>query len=165
VLLVCSTKEKPESGKPVAVQKVLRTDDVSLSAAQVVELYDLRWQIELFFKELKSTRGFAQYRFAEFTKVEGWVQACLVTFVYLEWYRARQLRRRGLSPPEQRWWQGQRSHGLCQALRQEAEDQDLGQLFEWAQTRTGLKKLKKCLRAARPLEYRKPRKNQRKRAA
>src|SRR5262249_39538417 len=26
----------------------------------------------------------------------AWVQACLIAFVYLEWYRARQLRRRGL---------------------------------------------------------------------
>jgi len=165
VLLVFSTKEKPPSGKPVVVQKILMTDDVALSARQVVELYDLRWQIELFFKELKSTLGFHQYRFAEFAKVEGWVQACLVTFVYLEWYRARQLRRPGTSAEARRWWQWQRSHGLCQALRQEAEDHDLDQLFAWAQTRTGLKKLKKCLRAARPLEYRKPRKNQRNRAA
>lgn len=165
VLLVFSTKAKPEVGKPVAVQKVLMTDDVSLSAARVVELYDLRWQIELFFKELKGTLGFHQYRFAQFAKVAGWVQACLATFVYLEWYRARQLRRRGLSGPARRWWQGQRSHGLCQALRQEAEGHDLGQLLAWAQTRTGLKKLKKCLRAARPLEYRKPQKSQRKRAA
>jgi Transposase DDE domain len=165
VLLVFSTKTKPELGKPVVVQKILMTDDVSLSAARVVELYDLRWQIELFFKELKGTLGFHQYRCAEFAKVEGWVQACLVTFVYLEWYRARQLRRRGRSDQERRWWQWQRSHGLCQALRQEAEDHDLGQLLEWAQTRTGLKKLKKCLRAARPLEYRTPRKNQREHAA
>ncbi len=165
VLLVFSTKEKPESGKPVVVQKVLMTDDVSLSAARLVELYDLRWQIELFFKELKGTLGFHQYRFVEFVKVEGWVQSCLVTFVYLEWYRARQVRRCGLAATERRWWQWQRSHGLCQALRQEAEDHDLDQLLEWAQTRTGLKKLKKCLRAARPLEYRKPQKNQRKHPA
>jgi hypothetical protein len=75
------------------------------------------------------------------------------------------LRRRGLAEKERAWWLWQRSHGLCQALRQEAEDQDLDQLLEWAQTRTGLKKLKKCLRAARPLEYRKPQKNKRERAA
>jgi hypothetical protein len=121
--------------------------------------------MELFFKELKSTLGFHQYRFREFTKVEGWVQSCLVTFVYLEWYRACQLRRRGLSAKERAWWQCQRSHGLCQALRQEAEDHDGEQLLSWSETRTGLKKLKRCLREARPLEYRKPKKNKRKRAA
>jgi hypothetical protein len=165
VLLVFSTEIKPEPGKPVVVQKVLMTDDASLSAARVVGLYDLRWQIELFFKELKGTLGFHQYRFAAFAKVAGWVQACLVTFVYLEWYRARQLRRRGLTEKERAWWQWQRSYGLCQALRQEAEGHDLEQLFAWAQTRTGLKKLKRCLRAARPLEYRKPQQSPRKHAA
>src|SRR5205814_6936134 len=125
-------------------QKVLMTDDVSLSARRVVELYDLRWQIELFFKELKGTLGLHQYRFRDFVKVEGWVQSCLATFCYLEWYRARQLRRRGLSEAQRRWWGWQRSHGLCQALRQEAEEHDVGQLLEWSQTRTGRKKLKKC---------------------
>jgi hypothetical protein len=165
VLLVFSTKEKPESGKPVKVQKILMTDDLSLSVRRVVQLYDLRWQIELFFKELKSTLGLAHYRFEEFVKVEGWVQAGLVTFVYLEWYRGRQLARRDLSEKERGWWQCQRSYGLCQALRQEAEDNDLKQLLDWSQTPTGLRKLKKCLRAARPLEYRKPLKNQAKKAA
>jgi DDE family transposase len=165
VQLVFSTTEKPESGKPVKVQKVLMSDDLSLSATRVVQLYALRWQIELFFKELKSTLGLAQYRFQEFVKVEGWVQACLVTFAYLEWYRGRQLRRSKLTEKEQRWWQCQRSHGLCQALRQEVENNDLKQLLDWSQTRSGLKKLKKCLREARALEYRKPLKNQNKLAA
>jgi len=32
--------------KPVEIQKVLMTNDLTLSAAQIVELYDLRWQIE-----------------------------------------------------------------------------------------------------------------------
>jgi hypothetical protein len=38
VLLVFSTQEKPQSGKPVVVQKILMTNDRSLSAARVVEL-------------------------------------------------------------------------------------------------------------------------------
>jgi hypothetical protein len=165
VLLVFATKQEPESGKPVVVQKALMTDDVSLSAARVVEPYDLRWQVELFFKELKGTLGLHQHRFAEFVKVEGWVQSCLATFGYLGWYRARRLRRRGLPAEGRRWWQWQRRHGLRQALRQEAEGHDLGQLWEWARTRAGLRGLKQCPRAARPREYRKPRKNQRERAA
>ena len=70
------------------MQKILLTDRVQWSAAAVVAAYTLRWQIELFFKECKSTLGFDQYRFRQFVKVENWVQACLVTFVYLEWYRA-----------------------------------------------------------------------------
>jgi hypothetical protein len=154
VLLVFSTKEKPQAGQPVRVQKILMTNAVGLSAARVVELYDLRWQIELFFKECKGTLGLHQYRFREFVKAENWVQGCLVAFVYLEWYRAQKLRRRGLSAQGKQWWGWQRTHGLCQAVRHEVEEADLGQLQRAVKTKTGLKKLRRLLRAARPLEER-----------
>lgn len=165
VQLVFSTKVKPEAGAAVEVQKILMTNDLERTAAAVVELYSLRWQIELFFKELKSTLGLHQYRFRCFGKVEAWVQACLIAFVYLEWYRARQLRRRELSSDERRWWQWQRSHGLCVAVRQAAEDHDVTQLFRWSGTKTGRKKLRHRLRAALPTECREPVKNQKNPAA
>lgn len=165
VQLVFSTTVKPKQGVAVEVQKILVSNDLKRSAAALVELYALRWQIELFFKELKSTLGLHQYRFRRFHKVEAWVQACLVAFVYLEWYRARQLRRRHLSVAERRWWQWQRSYGLCGAVRQAAEDHDLTYLFRWSATKTGRKKLRQRLRAALPLESRQAVKNQKAHAA
>jgi hypothetical protein len=160
VQLVFSTKVKPQEGVVVDVQKILMTNDRKRTAAAVVELYSLRWQIELFFKELKSTLGLHQYRFRQFRKVEAWVQACLIAFVYLEWYRARQLRQRDLNAEQRRWWQGQRTYGLCLAVRQAAEDHDLTYLFRWSGTKTGRKKLRKCLRAALPRECREALENQ-----
>src|SRR5712692_4951809 len=154
VQLVFSTKEQPKQGKAVQVEKILMTNDCTRSVADVVELYTLRWQIELFFKELKSTLGLHQYRFRSFAKVEAWVALCLVTFVYLEWYRASQLRHRDLTPKQKAWWRWQRSYGLSLAVRQQAEETELAQLAKWTQTRLGLQKLKRLLRAARPLEYR-----------
>ena len=65
------------------------TNDEKLTLRDVIELYQLRWQIELFFKELKSTLGLHHYCFKKFEKAEIWVTLCLVTFVYLEWIRAR----------------------------------------------------------------------------
>ena len=165
VQLVFSTKVKPAQGVAVEVQKILMTNDLKRTAAAVVELYALRWQIELFFKELKSTLGLHQYRFRRFRKVEAWVQACLIAFVYLEWYRARQLRQRDLSKEQRRWWQWQRTYGLCTAVRQAAEDHDLMHLFRWSGTKTGRKKLRKCLRAALPLECREALENQKNPAA
>jgi hypothetical protein len=156
VQLVFSAKEKPKRGKPVQVEKILMTNDGRRSLAEVVELYALRWQIELFFKELKSTLGFHQYRFCSFEKVETWVALCLLTFLYLEWYRASQLRKRGLTSKDKAWWACQRSYGLCLAVRDQAEEAELTRLADWTRTRTGLKKLKKLLRAARPLEHRQP---------
>jgi hypothetical protein len=154
VLLVFSTRNQPEAGKTVAVQKILMTNDPTLKAAEIVELYDLRWQIELFFKELKSTLGMHHYRFRKFEAAENWVRLCFLTFLYLEWYRARKLRRRDLTKQARQWWHCQRSYGLCRAVRQEAENKELDQLARWTRTPTGLKKLKKSLRAAHPAEYR-----------
>lgn len=152
VLLVFSTKEQPQSGQAVVAQKVLMSNGLEWSAAEVVALYALRWQIEVFFKELKSTLGFAQYRFRKFAKVEGWVQACLVAFCYLEWYRATQLVRRGLSDKEKQWWQGQRSHGVARAVTQQAEEQDLARLWRATATKSGLKRLRRLLRQAQTTE-------------
>lgn len=158
VRVVFSTKEKPKNGKRLERDKtkILMTNDLTLSVAEIVELYDLRWQIELFFKELKSTLGLGHYRFTKFTAVESWVECCLATFLYLEWHRAKQLVRRGLLPKAKQWWARQRTHGLSQAVSQEAELTELDTLVHWSQTPTGLKKLKRLVRAARPVEYQTP---------
>ena len=154
VQLVFSTMIEPKPGKPVTVQKILMTNDLSLSAVMIVELYDLRWQIELFFKELKGTLGFHQYRFQQFAKVEQWAELCLVAFVYLEWHRAEKLARRSLPPGRRKWWLWQRTHGLCVAVRQEAEERELCRLAEYSRTKSGLRRLKQILYAARPPEQR-----------
>lgn len=96
-----------------------------------------------------------QYRFREFDKVERWVQQCLIAYVYLEWYRAEKLARRDLSEEQKQWWRWQRSHGLCVAVRQETEEQELNRLASYTQTKSGLHRLKKILRAARPVKQRK----------
>lgn len=152
VQLVFSTRTKPTKNRPVEVQKILMTNDLRLSAAQIVEWYALRWQIELFFKELKSTLGFHQYRFRKFDRVEGWDEIIQVTFMYLEWHRARQLQRRDLSEQKKKWWRWQRTHGLCMAVRQAAEQADLEEIANRLETPTGLQRLRRILKRALPKE-------------
>jgi len=154
VRIVFSSTEQPKRDQPVQVAKILLTNDCKRSVAEAVELYTLRWQIELFFKELKGTLGFHQYRFRSFAKVESWVALCLLTSLYLEWYRATQLRQRRRTADEKQWWGRQRTYGLCLAVRQRAEEAELTRLANWTRTRAGLRRLKRLLRAARPLEYR-----------
>ena len=73
VQLVFSTM-KPKLKKATADDvKILMTNNLKMSVREVIELYSIRWQIELFFKELKSTLGFHQYQFQNFEAVEGWV--------------------------------------------------------------------------------------------
>jgi hypothetical protein len=156
VRLVFSTRTRPQQGAAVDVQKILMTDDLTLPLAMIVELYDLRWQIELFFKELKSTLGFHHDRFRKFAQVETWVTLALTTFLYLEWHRAGQLRRRNLTAKQKRWWRCQRSFGLCQAVRQTAERNELKHLADQLQQPRGVKKMQTLFQNAYAAEYRCP---------
>jgi hypothetical protein len=154
VRLVFSTTNKDlETATPDDV-KVLMTNDLGLSVRDVVELYSLRWQIELFFKELKSALGFDQYQFQDFEPVEGWAELALTTFLYLEWYRVRQMSRRDSSDEEKRWWQHQRTYGLCQAVRSTSELNDLQYIADCLETPGGTRKLKRLIRKSFPKEYR-----------
>lgn len=156
VQLVFSTRKSPREAGKIEAEKILMTADLKLSTRMIVELYNLRWQIELFFKEMKSTLGMVHYRFRQFERVERWVEMALVTFLYLERYRAKQLARRGLSEKEKKWWQWQRTHGLCQVVRQKAAQADLNYLAERLKTPGGIHRLRRELRAASPAEYRSP---------
>lgn len=154
VRLVFSTMKKDLKAAGPDDVKILMTNDVRLSVRDVLELYSLRWQIELFFKELKSHLGFAQYRFQRFEAVEGWVKLALMAFLYLEWYRAEQLARRDLSEEKKCWWRCQRTYGLCQAVRLASQQGELRFLADRLKTPGGIAKLKRLLRNSLPSEYR-----------
>jgi len=154
VRLVFSTMKKDlQTATPDDV-KILMTNDPRLSVRDVIELYLLRWQIELFFKELKSTLGFHQYQFQKFAAVEGWSELALTTFLYLEWYRVQQLSRRGLSEEDKAWWQHQRTYGLCQAVRLASQQGELEYIADRLETDGGIAKLKRVLRNSFAPEYR-----------
>lgn len=154
VLLVFSTmKPNLEKATPDDV-KILMTNAVDLSVGEVIELYSLRWQIELFFKELKSTLGFAQYRFQNFLAVQAWVEMAITTVLFLEYERIKHVQDRRLSVESRRWWEAQRLHGLCHAYRQQCAAAELKYLSDRLRTSGGIARLKRLLSAALPPEYR-----------
>jgi hypothetical protein len=134
--------------------KILMTNATQLSLGEVLELYAIRWQIELFFKELKSTLGVCQYQFEQFSAVEGWMQCAITTVLFLETLRAKRLADRRLSEQRRRWWQAQRLHGLCAAFRQECCGEELKYLNERLKTSGGIQKMKRLLTNALPKEFR-----------
>lgn len=154
VRLVFSTMKRKLTQATSDDVKILMTSDRQLSVRDVVELYSLRWQIELFFKELKSTFGFHQYQFRQFARVERWSELALAAFLYLEWYRVRQTSRRSLSAEERKWWRHQRTHGLCQGVRLASEQAELTYLAQRLDSPGGIAKLKRLLRASLAREYR-----------
>ena len=130
------------------------TSAVTMSVTEVIELYTLRWQIELFFKELKSTLGFAQYSFHSFLATRAWVETAITTVLFLEYERIKHMQDRRLSAETRRWWEMQRLHGLCHAYRQQCAAAELRYLADRLQTTSGINRLKRQLAAAVPAEYR-----------
>jgi hypothetical protein len=152
VRAVFSTTIQPQAGQAVQVQKILLTDQVHWDAERIISAYASRWQIELFFKEMKSELGLSNYRLRHFEEVEGWVQACAVAFCYLEWYRLG--KQRESQRPE--WWLRQRTRGLALQVRQDIEQSDLGQVARRMETEEGRHWLRERLRQAVPREQRRP---------
>ncbi len=154
VQLVFSTMKPNLSAATPDDVKILMTNALHLSVRSVIELYSLRWQIELFFKELKSTLGFDQYRFQSFAAVRAWVELAVTTVLFLEHQRAQRLLDRRLSAERRAWWAAQRLHGLSAAFRQECEGREIKYLSNRLKTPGGIAKLQRLLAAATPPEFR-----------
>jgi hypothetical protein len=153
VLVVFSTTKQPQSGQAVEVQKILLSNLLHWDAARVASAYAARWQIEQFFKEMKSELGLSNYRVRNFSEVEGWVQACFVAFCYLEYYRLRKWEQ----AQQKEWWFRQRTKGLRTQVLLDVEEADLEQVANQMETQEGRRWLKERLRKAVPLEQRRPR--------
>jgi hypothetical protein len=134
--------------------KILMTNATDMKVSEVIEAYSVRWQIELFFKELKSTLGMGQYQFEKFEAVQAWINCAITTVLFLEHQRAKKLQDRRLSEERRQWWRAQRLHGLCEAIRQECTEEELKYLSTRLKTSGGIKKLQRLLTNAIPTEFR-----------
>jgi hypothetical protein len=71
--------------------KVLAGTDVTAKVRQVVEWYEVRWQIELYLRELKSRMQFGCYVLQKFEAVERYVDLLLIGMLLLESERLREM--------------------------------------------------------------------------
>lgn len=150
VRCVFSTTKEPNAGKAVEIQKILLSNRTDRDEKQIVSAYAVRWQIEVFFKEMKSNLGMGTYRFRDFKEVEGWVQACCVAFCYLEYYRLELTEKAA----EGEAWR-LRASGLARLVLRDIERLDLQAVAEEMQTEQGRARLRDALARAAPLELRK----------
>jgi hypothetical protein len=110
--------------------KVLACTDEAATARQVVEWYEIRWQIELFFRELKSRLQLGCYTLKSFAAVERYLDLLLMGLLLLEAERLRDLE--AGPPPEPRggepWLQARTTDRLrsLEATCQEWNGQVIG---------------------------------------
>jgi IS4 transposase len=72
--------------------KVLVSNAKDCAVATLIEYYELRWQIEIFFRELKSFIGLTDYTGGDFEAFERFVDTVLLAYLFLEWYRIQLLK-------------------------------------------------------------------------
>ena len=154
VLLVFSSTQPVQGEATRDSTKLLMTNATELSGRQVAELYGLRWQVEVFFKELKSTLGMHQYQYRQFTAVEAWMEIVLITFVYLEWTRQTKLKDRRVAKATKEIWSRQRCYGLRQAVVIGIHIRSQKWIAKRLRSKNGLETLKKTMTQLLASEYR-----------
>jgi hypothetical protein len=75
--------------------KVLACTNPTATARQVIEWYEVRWQVELFFRELKSRMQFECYVLMKFEAVERYLDLLLMGLLLLEQQRLRDMQQNG----------------------------------------------------------------------
>lgn len=122
VRVAYSWKKKKREGRHSCGEtfKVLVCNDTTLSIERIVEYYELRWQIELFFRELKSVIGFDRFRGNDFEAFARFVSLVLLSFLYLEWTRIRSMKEKK-GGKEKKWLMRARAHGIILHLNNEID--------------------------------------------
>jgi hypothetical protein len=126
--------------------KVLACTDPTATARQVVEWYEVRWQIEIFFRELKSRMQFGSYVLMKFEAVERYLDLLLMGFLLLEQQRLRDMQQAG--PPAARGgepWVQARTTDRLRSLEARCDAWNTAAIEGRIRTPTGRKRLLKEL--------------------
>jgi hypothetical protein len=142
VALLFSTQNEPTPGG-LKVQKVLISNALSAGTEELLRWYSLRWQVELYFREMKSELGMCQYKLGPFVRVVGWVNLSVAALCYLEWYRWQQ--QQAATGKDKPFWQRLRAAGLKEKVRQQVQRADLEALLRVVDSDNGREHLNDLL--------------------
>jgi len=126
----------------------LVTNNWQLAARQVVEYYELRWQIEVFFRELKGQLGLQDYQGTSFPSYERFLTLVLMGYMVLEYQRFRGLKGQAKAEEPRGGWATARTAALLQQVRREAQRADIHWIGARLQTRKGRRQLRQALQRA-----------------
>lgn len=120
--------------------KVLVTNGIQLSTRQIIEYYELRWQIEVFFREIKSSIGMCHYRGTSFEAFERHIDMVLLSFLFLEYLRIHLLSKTRSVAQRERLRRARTTQMIHWLSVLSAED-DLNYIIESTRNEGGRKKL------------------------
>jgi hypothetical protein len=127
---------------------VLVTNDRRLSPREVIEYYELRWQIEVFFRELKGQLGLQDYQGTRFDSYERYVSLVLLGYLVLEYQRLRGLAGQAQREEPRGGWATARTAALLQQVQREAVRADLRWVEQRLETPGGRRQLRQALQRA-----------------
>jgi hypothetical protein len=135
---------KVESHRPLRWhRKVLACTDPTATAREVIEWYELRWQVELFFREIKSRMQFECYVLMKFEAVERYLDLLLMGFLLLEQQRLKDLQRAG--PKRGAPWVHARTTDRLRMLEVLCQEWNVQELERQIRTARGRRRLLKQL--------------------
>ena len=127
VAVVCSWKRRRDrSGRLTSREtfKVLVCSDPTIPGKTIIEWFEMRWPVEVFFRELKSELGLGDYQGTDFSACERHFDLVLLSFMFLEQMRRNEMARTR-SVVRRRELACMRTSGLKRRLEREAHEADL----------------------------------------
>ena len=112
----------------------------------MVEYYELRWQIEVFFREVKGQLGLQDYQGTHFPSYERYMTLVLLGYMVLEHQRLSGLAGQAVGDEPRGGWTTARTAALLEQVRREAHRADLRWIEQRLKTRSGRRLLRKALR-------------------
>ncbi len=128
--------------------KVLACSDPRVKGEEIIEYFEMRWPIEVFFRDTKQELGLGDYQGTDFSACERHVDLVLLSFMFLEEMRRDEMERTH-SPVRKREVAGLGVKGLKARFEREAEAAGMSYFARLLDSKEGRCHLKGLLPALR----------------
>jgi SRSO17 transposase len=125
--IVCSWKRRRDRSGRLTSRETFKTlvcSEPTIPGETIIEWFEMRWPIEVFFRELKSELGLGDYQGTDFSACERHFDLVLLSFMFLEQMRCDEMARTR-SVVRRRELACMRTSGLKKRIEREAHEADL----------------------------------------
>jgi len=145
VSVVFSRKEDEKSD--LKHMRYILTDKTDINTVEILTIYSYRWQIELYFKELKSYLGLGNYQMLPFRAIVRHVDCVIMSFMYLEHLRICKLH----EEPTSKQWRYARTLQMSYVVQHEVRMTNIAHLKRASKDESVFHKLEQKLMEKLPL--------------